>query len=379
MNLVSRTCAWAFVTAIVAFAPSARADESTILILGGGLGADEDRLVEALRIYTGDVGGRLVLAGKAPAVSEPHAIEHLAEAARQEGADVVVWGSRRADGRAVFYVLDVAEHDLRETELEPLGAERAAVDVALKVRSLVFRRRDRAAADASTASAAPSPTPPVVEPLAPPPTPPVVEPLAPAPSTAPVVAAPGPAPVLVARASAERPVRHRLGLSAAYELIAPSDRTWLRRALLFGAELRLGRGAKLPLSLFVDGAWSSRPEAAVRGFTVTMSDVPIGAGLLVTRAWSAASLAAGPRASLHVFDVTATDDDGRSGASRRYAIGLGAVVRADLSLTTYMKVYLGASIEGLVPKQQFTIAGEAALDTGAMVTTISSGLVWLLL
>jgi hypothetical protein len=366
MSLVSRTCAWTFVAAIVAFASSARAAGSTILILGGELGADEDRLVEALRIYTGDVDGRLVLAGKAPAVSEPHAIEQLTETARQEGADVVVWGSRRADGLAVFYLLDVADQDLRETEIEPLGPARAAFDVALKVRALLFRHRARAddrapgaAVDhASAPAVAPSPAPTVLA--------------APVPSTvAPVV--------VVARAPEERRVRHRLGLWAAYELVVPSDRTWLRHALLVGAELRLGRGTKLPLSLFVDGAWSTRPAATVRGFAVTMSDVPIGAGLLLTRAWSTVSVAAGPRASLHVFDISASDDDGRSGSSRRYAFGLGGVARADLSLATYMKVYLGASIEALVPKQQFTIAGQSALDTGAMVSTIAGGLEWLLL
>ena len=392
MNLVSRTCAWAFVAAIaasmIACASSARAAESTVLILGGGLGADENRLVEALRIYTGDVDGRLVLAGKAPPVSDPRAIEQLTKAARQEGADVVVWGSRRADGLAVFYVLDVAGHDLRETEIEPLGPERAAVDVALKVRALLFRRREHAddrappaaAEDAPPAPAAPS----VVEPLAPTPvvvTPVVVAPVVVAPvDVAPAVAAPvDVAPAVVARASAERPARHRLGIWAAYELVVPNDRTWLRHALLVGAELRLGRGTKLPLSVVIDGAWSTRPMATVRGFAVTMSDLPIGAGLLLTRAWSTVDLAAGPRASLHVFDISASDDDGRSGSSRRYAVGLGGVARAAVTLAPYMKVYLGASIEALVPKQQFTIAGQSALDAGAMVTTISSGLEWLLL
>ncbi len=374
----------AVAASLVAFASSARAAESTILILGGGLGADEDRLVEALRIYTGDVDGRLVLAGKAPAVSEPRGIEQLAKAARQEGAEVVVWGSRRADGHAVFYVLDVAEHDLRETEIEPLGAERAALDVALKVRALLFRRRERASpadADATPPSAV-APSPPVVAPLAPGvDVPTVASPAAVAPAVAalavatPAAVAP---PVVVARAAAARPVRPRRGRSAAYEVIDPSDRTWRRQALQFGVALRLGRGKLLPLSLFVDGAWSTRPATTVSGFSVTMSDVPIGAGLLVTRAWSAVGVAAGPRASLHVFDISASDDN-RSGSSRRYAVGLGGVARADLSLTTYMKVYLAASIEALVPKQQFTIMQQSAVDTGAMATAISAGFEWLLL
>jgi len=279
-------------------------------------------------------------------------------------------------------VLDVAEHDLRETEIEPLGAERAAVDVALKVRALLFRRRERASlADAAPPSAVA--TSPVVAPLASPAVdvPAVATSVVAAPAvTSPDVAAPAVATpaVVVARPSAERPVRHRLGLSAAYEAIDPSDRTWQRHALQFGVALRLGRGKLLPLSLFVDGAWSTRPATTVSGFSVTMSDVPIGAGLLVTRAWSAVGVAAGPRASLHVFDISARDDN-RSGSSRRYAVGVGGVARADVSLTTYMKVYLAASIEALVPKQQFTIMQQSAVDTGAMATGISAGFEWLLL
>ncbi|HEX4404250.1 MAG TPA: hypothetical protein VH560_05445 [Polyangia bacterium] len=369
----------ASVALLVALGSSARAAGSTILILAGGLGADEDRLVEALRIYTGDVDGRLVLAGKAPAVSEPRAVEQLTKAARQEGAEVVVWGSRRADGHAVFYVLDVAAPDLRETEIEPLGGERAAVDVALKVRALLFRRRERAApADAEATPPAPvAPSSAVVEPLAPA----TVD--VPAVVAAPVVGAPAPADagstVVVARPSAERLVRHRLALSAAYELVVPTDKTWLRHALQVGVAVRLGRGKTSPLSLFVDGAWSTRPATTAHGFTVTMSDVPIGAGLLLTRASAAISVSAGPRACLHDFDVSASDGGARSGSSRRYAVGLGGVARADLSLAAYMKVYLGASIEALVPKQQFTIAGQSALDTGAMVSGISAGFEWLLL
>jgi hypothetical protein len=391
---VSKACAAALVAAFVAFAPVARAADATILILGGGLAAEEERLVEALRIYTGDVDGRLVLAGKAPGALEPSVITELTRAARREGADVVVWGGRRADGRPIFYVLDVAARDLRETEIEPLGAERAAVDVALKVRALLFSHRAgqgkgegaaqldakvEGAHDAAPPPGLAAPTPSGPAAAAPtPPAPPLAEPRPAAPVVA-EPAAPAAAPVVVVRAApVERPVSHRLGFTAGYELVLPTDRTWLRNGALLSAELRLGRGARGSLSIFVDGALETRPSGQVRGFDVTVSDVPIGVGLLVTRASPTVSVAAGPRASLHAFDVRASDD-GRAGTSRRYAAGLGGAVRLDLRLATYMKICLGASIEGLVPKQEFTIAGQPAVDTGSMLTGVWGGFEWLLL
>ncbi|HEY1584909.1 MAG TPA: hypothetical protein VGH63_04420, partial [Polyangia bacterium] len=64
---------------------------------------------------------------------------------------------------------------------------------------------------------------------------------------------------------------------------------------------------------------------------------------------------------------------------RRYSLGLGGVVRVDVPLAAYMKVFLSATIEALVPKQQFTIAAQPALDTGGMVSSAAVGLEWLLL
>ena len=359
----------ALVAAILMGAATVRAADSTILILSGGLGAEEDRLVEALRIYTGDVESRLVLAGKAPSTPEPRAIEQLTKTARAEGADIVVWGGRRPDGQPIFYVLNVATRDLRETEIEPLGADRAAVDVALKVRALLFHRRGRADDEAHAAGGVAVASKPAPAAAAPP---------APAALVGPPAPTAGPA-VLSRAATLDRSALHRIELSAAYELVVPTDPTWLRHALLLGAELRLGHGALRPVSIFVDGALSTRPAATVRGFDVTVIDVPIGAGLLVTRAWTGVSVAAGPRASLHAFDVRANDGSARSGAAWRYALGLGGIVRVDLTLATYMKVYLGASIEALVPKQQFTIAVQPAVDTGSMLSGLSGGLEWLIL
>ena len=373
---------WSRVTALaavlVALAGRARAAPSTILVPSGGPAAEEVRLVEALRIYTRDVDGRLVLEGTAPSTLDRNAVERLVDGARREQADVIVWCARRADGRVVFYALDVETRDLHETEVEAVGAERAAQDLALKVRSILYRGRGRSPDEPARVAAKPEPRPAGV---------PVAAPAPPAIASAsrPAAIATTPVPTseataIVARSTPAAPAPpHRLGLGAAYAFLVPSGATWLRHGVLLGAEARLGRDASSPLSLVFDAAITTKPTSIVRGYDVTVSDVPIGLSLLLTRSGAAATLAAGPRASLHVFDVTADDADGRAGAVRRYALGIGGAGRLGVQLAAYMKVFVGVTIEALIPKQQLTIAGQPALDTGSMLTTGAVGLEWLLL
>jgi hypothetical protein len=108
------------------------AREATVLILDSrAFAADERRLVESLRIYTRDIGSRLIIAGEAPTVIENDTLAALSRQAQNEGADVVAWTSRRSDGIIVYYVLGVRVLDLRETNIADLGGERAAETVAL--------------------------------------------------------------------------------------------------------------------------------------------------------------------------------------------------------------------------------------------------------
>jgi hypothetical protein len=44
-----------------------------------------------------------------------------------------------------------------------------------------------------------------------------------------------------------------------------------------------------------------------------------------------------------------------------------------------MKVFLGATFEGLVPKQDFTIGGDPALDTGSLMFVGTAGVAVLIL
>ena len=123
---------------------SARADEphgGIIVLLGPASRAEAGRareavLVDALRIYTRDLGRGVRLGGAAPAALTAEALDRLAAAARDDGADVVVWFGERA-GTPLLYALKAASLELRETTVaagDTLGSARAA---ALKVRALL--------------------------------------------------------------------------------------------------------------------------------------------------------------------------------------------------------------------------------------------------
>jgi hypothetical protein len=352
---------------------TARADAPSVLVLqgGAGLAAEQDRLVEALRIYTRDRDGLVLTEPGAPAQPTPAAIAETVGRGRARGAAVVAWAGRRAGGAAVYYVLTVARGELRETEIAPLGADRTAVDVALKVRALLPGAADATAAPARAAAAAAAPIEAPPRATA-------------APAQAPAPAAPSaPATVLtrvVVAPSREEPPPPpaRVALGVGYGVFLPSDSTWRRAGLVLSAELRLGRRPDGPLSLFVDGAILERPTRALRGFDVRLGDVPIGAGALLRSRWGRWGAAVGPRASLHVLDIDAVSPD-RTGAARRYAAGLGGRLELDLRLFAYMQASVGASLEGLIPAQEFTLAGQQTLGTGHILGGVWVGLALLIL
>jgi hypothetical protein len=347
-----------------------RASTPTVLVprAPSALAAEEERLVEALRIYTRDRDCRLIVEGDAPTTLEGRAAAELLARARRADAALVVWAGRRGDGHAVYYVLGTASGDLRETELAPLGAERTAVDVALKVRALLAQPLARAPESARAEPDAGAPAAPPPAPAAPPPPPPA------APADATLVARPAPP----AREEPPPPPE-RLSLGAAYGVFLPTDPAWARQGLVLSAEVRVARLAGAPVSVAADAGFVSTPSRLIRGFEVSLADTPLGLGALVRGHWGRVGAACGPRVGLHILDVTADAGAGRGGTARRHAAGLGGRVEADLRLFAHMKVFLGVTFEALVPKQEFTIAGAPALGTGDVMVAGTAGVALLIL
>jgi hypothetical protein len=377
-------------TALLAAPAAAHAAETILILQQPELPKEGEILFEAMRIYAGNLGCDIRDGTGAPLVLDPIGLDRLQNAAREQRADFVLWTGRRPRGAAMYYTLDAATGDLRETEIGPAGAETAAEEVALKVRALVSSRRRSAAVRSSLAArprdggAAPAAGAPAITP-APAPTPAGAEPPIAAPvKVEPTAPAPPPlegtptAPVepLVAHVSPSRPPEvppppARVELGAAFGLVSPRDRTWLRSGIVLDAAARLG--ARSRLWVFVESALTTRPSSTVRGFEVTFRDVPVTAGARFRIAMTHGNVVLGSRTSLHVLDVTAAAPDGRAASSRQYALGLGAVALVEAGLGYHLKAFLGATVEGLVPSQGFTIAGEPAVTTGDVLYGATAG------
>jgi hypothetical protein len=375
---------------MMATAATASEPPGAILVLTGGnaranSGAREAVLVDALRIYTRDLGRAVRLGAAAPTELTAEALDRVAADARVEGADVVVWFGERA-GVPLLYALKVASLELRETAVardDTLGSARVT---ALKVRALVAPVVDdtqwavppeapppRAetpppATTAPTTTAPPTTppattTPPPVTPTAPPkvvtPPPKVVTP----PPTAKAAVVPVPPP--------RRERRTWLELTTAYQLIVPTNIDWLRQGLVVRLTVPWGR---LPLAAFVDGAFTSAPDVAVAGATIGARIWPVGAGIvarLVRRRWQ---LAVGPRASLQIIEADARAG-ARTGSAQRLSAGVGVHAEGAWLFSRYVGAVVALGGEALLPRQQLSVGSAPdTTDLGWAQFTVTAGL-----
>jgi hypothetical protein len=366
----------------------ARAQEAKIVVLHQpALAAEEELLTESLRIYTRDLGCEVRVDGTAPGPLDPPALAQLQSDARAGGAEYVLWVGARAGGGATYYSLDVAPGELRETQVGLAGASSAAQEVALKVRALVSSRRRRAA----------TPAPPAPEAARTPATPPAVADSStdagrtrPPPEAAPADArseAPEPlergasaeASVVARQATppvAESPHRPpRFALDAGFGVTTPADRTWARSGLVVDLSGRVTSPKRsASVWIYAEGALTTHPSTIVRGFDVKVADVPVTAGALLRLRLSHGSVAVGSRSTLHVFDINADTPAGRAASTRKYALGLGGLARADATIAAHLGAFLQASVEGIVPNQEFTIGGQSAASTGGVLYGAVAGL-----
>jgi hypothetical protein len=353
-------------SAVILTAPQAHAAEMISVAHQDDLAWEEEILVEALRIYTRNLGCDVRVEGVAPAYSDDPRVDELRGAPGSEGPDYLLWASRRRDGGLAYYTLDGATNDLRETPIGVSGPETAAQEVALKIRVTIASRRRRSAGPGAAAARPDVP---------PPETKPVVE-----------IAVPVAAIAREARVADEAMVsqtagdakkrsgddRSRFELGAGIGLVSPRDRTWLRTGFVLDAAVRLGPGARV--WAYAESALTSQPQATIRGFDMTLRDVPVTAGARVRLSMKHGSVVVGSRTSLHILDVTAAAPDGRRAASRTYSFGLGGVALAELNLGYHAAVFLGLTTEGLMPSHDFTIAGRPALATSAFLYGATGGL-----
>jgi hypothetical protein len=331
----------------------ARAEEPRhIHVLTSGDRARETVLVDALRIYTHDLGRTVTTGGSAPTSLDPAELDKLSASARAAGDEVLVWYGRE---RPVLCALrpDAPSAELRETPVEPGDPLSTARTLALKVRALIAPHAGEAkwtvppelapyAQTESPSAQMSTQTPTSPEPSAPPKPEPTPEPK-------PKLESPAPPPIAV-QVAAPKPRRTWLEVTATYGITLPTTTDFLRHGFTVKLAVPLGR----LLALSADASFFvSEPSAAVSTSTVSARVWPVGLALAVRLRRPKWQLSGGPRISLQILDVDATNPDGRAGSARRYSAGLGAFVEAAWLFSRHAALVGSFGAEALVPRQKF--------------------------
>jgi hypothetical protein len=349
------------VAVVVLWRLTAMASEAAnVALLSSGQDARREAvLLDALRIYTRDLGRSVRTAGHAPASLDPDALEAVATSARAAGDEIVVWFGER-DGAAVLYALRVATMDLRETAVEPDEPLRTARTLALKVRALLTTRdpREWSVPPEAKAVAERQPTPDM-----PRPTP------SPSPSTSTSTSTPATAqPTL--RAPPPPKSRDFVELSAEYGVMVPTQPAWFRHGLTVRVAVPWRRW---PLAAFVDTAFTTAPSTTVDGNTLGARIWPLAAGVELRLRRPRWQLAGGPRASLQIVDAEVRAADGRVGSNRLYLAGLGLLGEAAWLFSRNVGLLASISAEVLVPRLQLAAGGPSTSDLGWVQFGINLG------
>jgi hypothetical protein len=376
---------------IIACASSAIAGGPIAVLTGGGDPRREAVLVDALRIYTRDLGRTVRIAGAAPSAFDADAIAGVAAQARGDGDEIVVWFGER-EREPVLLALVVATGELRETGVERDEPLRTARALALKIRALLTTEAPREwsvppearavreqAAQASEAPPAPPPAvanpPPAATnppPVATNPPPTVANPRPP--SAQPTAAAP---PLAPSTATLNRPVARRRGdrveLHAEYGVVVPTAPTWFRHGLTVRVAVPLG---SRPLALFADAAFLTAPTTTVDASSVTTRVWPVAVGVALRRTRPRWQLAGGPRVSLQIVDAAVNAADGRVASARLYSAGVGLVGDVRWLATRNIAVVASLSAEALLPRLQLAAGGNAATDLGWAQLGANAGIVF---
>lgn len=316
-----------------------------VLVLSSGHGG-EAVLVDALRIYTRDLGRTVRLGGHAPATLLP---EDLAQVAAEAGdAEVVVWFGEPK----VLHALRVATLELRETPVEDDDPQQAARALALKVRALLTARDEAWTPIVPSPSPTPSPIP-------------VVSPAPVVPSPAPVL--PAPSPIMPTPSPAAR--RVWVEVTATYGVMVPTNADWLRHGLTLRVAVPVWR-----LSVFVDTAFTTAPTEIVDASPVTARVWPVGAGVVYRLERPKWRISVGPRASLQIINAEAHAMNGQSGSAQRFSAGLGLLSEGVWKFSRYVAAIATITAEALVPRQLFAAGGAGSTDLGWAQFGFNAGL-----
>jgi hypothetical protein len=367
------------VCAVLAMQLSASADEGRgIRVLSASADptarARETVLVEALRIYTRDLGRTVKLGGAPPGSLAPSEVDRLADDATRAGDEMLVWFGER-DGAPALLALRTATRELRSTRVEPDAPERAARTLALKVRALLSART--APQEWSTPVQAPAPGPvpdedPAFEwgPEGTRFSEPARAPAPPAQASSPASPPASSPQSSIVRRPPAAPRRAWLEATVAYDLTVPTQLAWLRQGLSVRLAFPWGR---LPWLAYVDAAFDNAPSTTTDGNLVTARVWPVGLGVDFRLRRPRWQLRVGPRASLQIVDASSSSPDGRTGSARVYSAGLGARVEGAWLFSRWVGATASLSAEALVPRLAFAAGGSGTTDLGWVQLGFTAG------
>lgn len=327
---------------------------------------DERLLLDAVAIYTRDLGVALVQApGKPPASLSPAALDEVAARLRARGARLGFWCQLAPAGRQIELVTIDTHHALTRYGFDPEVSSKSDLyrSIALRLRAILVggepRETEPNAGTGGTFSPPPAPAPP---------------PPRPAPATAAPVTPRKASPVEPPRAAEPPPPSRQRGVTppdwprmffgAGYALSYPlgtSRGAFARHALAL--DVMLATQGHLEWDFGTDLAPSSSHTAGTA--TLSVLDVPLRFGGRWVHQRGPVTLAAGPFLGLHWLSASAS-----AGAQTDHRTALGGAGGLDLlargpSFAGFAaQVRVWAQLN--VPRTRFTIQDVAIYDAGTL-------------
>jgi hypothetical protein len=348
----------ALAMALLAAPTLATPEEHILLLTGDTASLDDQALLEAVTIYTRDLGLSVIARPGAPAVADAQGREQVAALLAASNARLAFWYELRGgpEGREVIlYTLaskpdDSSLHALRVRSPDEPGLYRA---LALKLRAVLT---------GAAASEPEEPLPAAPPRAASPASPPQVDSVPPRPEVA-------AAPSLAARPATSPP---RAFVAVAYRLQLPLNPALVRHALLAEGAVPLGRR----LRLHVTTELATQPTLTAPAGLATLFDWPLRVGLRVMGRRGRWSGGVGPVASLHVLLVRGVTNDGARGSARTAIAGLGAELVGMAHISAHVAAELRLLVEALVPGERFLLRGQTVLETRGVVFALGVGVVF---
>ena len=360
--------------------PSPGVHRSVWLLQRPGWQHQESALLEALRIYTGDLKVAIALKVDEAKGTTPAAQLRAAQDQCSSKISMVVWFADDAKEPAL-QVLHCATLFVDQLPCpRRFSMESYAQTLALKIRALLAQEPEIKTGNAtSTQGKEDEEDEEDVEPSTLQATPDVATETTGHPGS---VLAKSNADNDAAEALAARPSSYSVGaatpqpgieIGLSYLLATTADWEGLRQ----GGALRLG--LVLPryrLAIELDSALTTPAVWNSNGTRVSLTEIPL--GLSLSFRWQRGSwmLSCGPRFSMHIAEAEASSPNGRRGAGSENSVGLGA--SEQIRYNVWGKIGLNVSItnEIMLPRRRFTAAGQEVAGSGLFQGALTVGVVY---